>query len=284
MPFIPTQPNTNLPAPIVELLFKGQIILRPETDGAFCTVRLNRVADDHYLIIEVRAKRPRENRLVTRRAGLLANRLTIGIDPLPPPNERRVYAFQPKPFDRKSSGEVADLRWAIDLLHREEFHGPDSLVLHPADEPDIRIAAGIFFTADITDNREIGVRRTRGTDHKELERIATVIGVNLAPPAGSHVVLDWGAGDTLRLPRPEGSGANQDPAGTYYTVSVRNDPLAIDLEPTHDELELYYTDMVRKQGGGNVLNNERFQLEFSPRGVHSRSTDRIPCMPVLLGG
>lgn len=283
MPFKPS--TANLLPPVVEMLFKGQIILKPEANGNFCTVRLNHTADDHFLIIEVRAKRPDDsNVLVTRRAGQLQNPITITTDPLLPDIQRGVFAFRPREeFNRKTSGDESDLRWAVNLLHQDEFHGPNSLILHPADEPDIRIDAGTFFTADITDDREIGVKRTRGADHKELHRIGTVIGVNIVPPANGHVVIDWGGGETLRLPRPVGNGNNQDPEGTYYTVSVRNDPLAIDFRPTHDELELYYRDMVRKSNGNPVPNNEKFKFEFSPRGTHSRTTDRIPCMPVLLG-
>lgn len=279
MPFTPFPPNTPLPPPLVQVLFKGLIILRPDTGGV-CTVKMHRGTDDHFLIIEVRGKPPRERDfLVTRRAGLLQNTLSIGVDPAPGGN--RVFAFHPEGgnlLNRKNGVDGRDLRWAIDLLHPGEFHGANDLVLHEENAPGIRMTDGVFFTADITDDREIGVRRKRSTDNLDLHRIATIIGAIIPPPAStSRVVLDWGGGEQpLSLPR------TQDPAGTVYTISVRNDPVVIDFEPTHDELEEYY-DLVRKRNGGSeVPQNEQFRLEFSrPSGL--RTTDRIPCMPVILG-
>jgi hypothetical protein len=149
--------------------------------------------------------------------------------------------------------------------------------------PGIQMNDGIFFTADVTDSSEVTIKRTRGGDIKQLDRIGTIIAAIVTPQSGD-VVLDWGGGEqALRLPRPVGTGAGQDPAGTAYRVSVRNEPVAIDFVPTHDELERYY-DLVHKSVGVSVPGNEQFRLEVNLHKIGPRNTDRIPCMPVLLDG
>ena len=281
MPFNHYEESPQLPPSRVEVRFKGLILIRP--DGATCTVRLHSSTPDHFLIVEVMAKRPGGGLdLVTRRAGALQNHLTIRVDPAPA--EPRVSGYHPEGagFTRKFSADTRDLRWAIDLLH-PDFHGRDGLTANEGAEKVIRVLDGIFFTADITDDGEMGVRRTRQGDNLDLFKIATVIGLRIPlPAANSNVVLDWGGGDEIRLPRPVGAGQGQDPENTTYKISVRNDPVGIDFEPTHDELEEYY-DLVRKPGNVAVPPFEQFSLEITPRGIHKRGTDRIPCMPVIVG-
>lgn len=275
MPFNPFPPNTPLPPPIVEVLFKGLIILRPNNNGT-CTVGMHRYTDDHFLIIEVRGKPPTgRDFLVLRRTGLLGRQLSIGLSPSPGTG---VSAFQPEGanFRRATSSDGRDLRWAIDLRDPKDFYAT-ALEMHADAEPGILMTDGVFFSADITDERELGIKRTRGGDTIDLRRIATIVGAIISPPAGSSVVLNDGVMPDLSLPR---SG---DPPGTTYRVSVRNDPVAIDFVPTHDELELYF-DLVRKPGGVAIPPNEQYSLEVSPHGIHGRNTDRIPCMPILLGG
>jgi hypothetical protein len=269
------------------VLFKGLFIIDPNNNDGSCTVGMHRGTDDHFLIIEVRATRPNgSDVLVMRRAGLLQNTLTISTNP--PSPAPRVSAFRPGAnFDRQNCTEVRDLRWAIDLLHLKEFHGPNSLTMNmQAATPGILMNDGIFITSDITDESEVKLRRTRGGDGVPLHRIATIISALIPQPTATGVVvLDWGGGELLQLPRPEGTGTGQDPAGTYYRISVRNEPVAIDCIQTHDELERYY-DLVKKSDGGLVLGYEQFRLEVQLQGKEfgRRNTDRIPCMPILLEG
>jgi hypothetical protein len=287
MPFA-NYPNPTLPAHIVEVLFKGLIILNPNDDGT-CTVGMHRTSDDHFLIIEIRAKRPGGGDvLVARRAGLLQNMLTIrASNPGPGP---RVSAFRPGAsagvsLNRQTSSDTRDLRFAIDLLHPIEFYGPNSILMDlQKATPGIQIFDGIFVAIDVTDDNEIEIKRARGASNvMPLDRIAAVTGALIAPPAGS-VILDWNDGTSLTLPRPVGGGDGQDPAGTSYRVSVRNEPVEIDFT-LHDELESYY-DLVKKLDGSSVPLNEQFSLliNLHPHGIGTVSTDRIPCMPILLDG
>lgn len=274
MPF-PTFPQPQLPPALVEVLFKGLIIIRPNAGGT-CSIWVHTAPDDHFLIIEIRGRSTtRGDFLVARHTGPIQGApLTIGFDQ----GSAGVSAFRPTGpiFDRITASDTRDLRWAIDLEHPEFFATP--LGIDQNVPQSIEMQDGIFFTADVTDERDLDVGRKRSLDYRNLRRISTVLCANVTPPPGRSVVLNRAGtpGWPITLPRA-GDGPN-----ARYRVSVRNDPLAIDFEPTHDELERYYQ-LVRSSGGAGIPEPDQFQLEVRPRGSARRSSDQIPCMPILLG-
>lgn len=276
MPFIKF-PQSQLPAPIVEMLFKGLILVRPNPGGT-CSIWIHTAPDDHYLIIEIRGRSPAgSDFLVDRHVGpIVGAPLTVSFSSGP----AGVTAFQPepRPFNRRNAQDRRDIGWSIDL-EDTVFHPGGNLIIDAAFPPNIEMSNGVFFTADITDERVLDVGRKRGGDYVGLRQILTVLCANISPPAGSTVVLNR----TGVSPWPIALPRAGDPANTRYRISVRNDPLSIDFDPTHDELERYY-ELVRLPSGAVVPPADRFQLEVRPRGSSSRSTDEIPCMPILLRG
>ena len=270
-------PHPQLPSPLVEMLFRGLIIITP---GAVNTslIWIHTAPDDHFLIVEIRGKSRRMGDfLILRHTGPITNPpLTVAFDQ----GSAGVFAFKPhpRPFDRKTASDRRDLGWTIDLEHAE-FHGA-ALAIAAGTPVSIQMSDGVFFTADVTDERNLDVGRKRGSaDYVALRQISTVVCANISPPAGASVVLDRAgvSGWPITLPRAG------DDADTRYRVSIRNDPPVIDFQPSHDELERYY-ELVKMSGGGNIPPRDRFELDVRPRRTGGRSTDEIPCMPIMLGG
>lgn len=277
---MPFNPATELPtSPLATVIFRGLLLLRPDAAGNVCEVGVHRRAADHYTTIAIVGRRPGgEDFVIDFLAGPPTGRtFSIGIDP---PAGGGVYAYTPgETFDRNAAdNDDHDLRWAIDL-EGPEFHdgplGTDAAGILPG----IELSHGVFHTVLRTEADDVNVTRKGGSKPDSILRsIAHVIGAHLAPPEGSSLLVKWqecGLDRSLRLPRAE------DPAGTSYEIYVRNDPPGFSAGPGHDELEQYY--QVIRQGGTAVGAAARFTLEAIPVKAPFFTTDRIPCMPVVLG-
>lgn len=285
MPFIRT---TTLPStPLAVVTLRGLLLIKPGAAGAPCIVGVQRLAASHYLTIAITAKPPTgAESVVEFLAGPLFGRhFSIRFEPA---SGAGVFAFlpdlrYPEPFNRNpAQNDDNDLRWIIDF-QSHEFHQGALLDMDPAGaHPGLSIHDGIFFTAMRTQEDEVLIRREGGgMGTLDLLSITHVAGVALAPPAGSHVLVEWqdrGVPRSLRLRRPE------DPEGTTYEIYVRNDPPKFLAAVGHNELAHYY-DVIR-QGGTSIGAGSQFTLEAHPappKFLPLRTTDRVPCIPATLG-
>ena len=273
-------PNPRLPVPFVVLSFKGQLLIRPAADSQSCKISVNyNTSTTHRLDLVFEARRP--NNQVDQIATLhdrLEDTFSIEVTT----QSQGVYGFVPTTgaiFDRSSaSSDRQDLRWAIDLQNPREFHNFDLKCDDANVEPGILMKDGVFYTFDKSDRATLFVNRNRPGDVLPLPSIGTVIGAIIEPPAtGKSVLVKWkegGHAKSAQLPRGE------DPTGTYYSISVVNEPPSGTDDTGHDELDEYYR-VLTKMDGSPILSNERFKLEM----VHLNSFDgdRIPCMSIFLG-
>lgn len=273
---MPFQPTTTPPGDQITVLFKGLLVLSTLADGS-CEIGVDRITDDHFLIIEIR-RRTGGDRLVMRHAGPLTRDFVLRVDPPLNPNPG-VFAFQAdtRPFNRASAtNDPQDFRWKIDLHDRDFFHPPDTLQKSvPELSPRVLVSNGTFFTFKLT--RRIpafSIPPGIGTPAKDLQRLAAVIGAGIQLD-DLHVLRVEGddVPNPLSLPIPG------DPAGTKYEVSILNEPPAIGTPSDADELSRYYDVLRQKPAGTTVPPGQRFKIQPSP----FRRTDEIPCMPTVLG-
>jgi hypothetical protein len=279
MSFQPITTSGSLEKPadviyVVNVIFRGLLLIIPDAHGTSCDIGVHRRAADHFLTVAVTARRPSgDDYVIDFHAGPLNGPpLSINVNP---PTGDGVFAYvpTPPPFDRSHNNDAQDLQWAIDMqaLHGGQLEADDAGI-----HPGITMSDGIFFTVLRTDHQSIQLILTdpAGTS-SDIQSIGQVIGATIWLRAGQSVHLERKENGILRkldLPLPG------DPADTAYEIYVRNDPPGFFVGAGHDELEQYY-DVLRKKGGGVITAGERFSLE--PRGGPF-STDRIPCMPVLL--
>ena len=269
---MPFQPTATRPTGSITLLFKGLLVLSGAADKA-CQVGVHKMTDDHFLIIEIRAKNDAQDSLVMRHAGPLTSEFKIKVDP---PTDRGVFGFQRDTgrFDRSKPNDSMDFRWKIDLHDRDHFH-PIDLQMFPAFlSPVISISDGTFYTHLLTDKLKVSSVPPSGAP-KDLHRLAAIIGATIQLDELHTVNIDSGNGSPVILPR------TNDPAGTNYVISVRNEPLAIGTGPDPDELERYYPALRKKAGGTVIPVAERFKVKATPTPLFK--TDEIPCMPIVLG-
>lgn len=273
------QPTTQLPTDQITVLFKGLVVLSALADGT-CEAGIHRLTDDHFLIIEIRARTANSDTLVMRHAGPLTREFSLKVDPPLNPTPG-VFAFQPitAPFDRSKDpaapNDFLDFRWKIDLHDPDFFHPPNTLQTFPlALTPRLTISNGTFFTFKLTDKiKAQSVSPVAGTSPKDLNRLAAVIGARIELNGTVLRVEGDDVPNPLILPRPG------DQVGTKYEISILNEPLAIGTQPDPDELSRYYDVLRQKPGGAVVPSGQRFKID--PKS--NLRTDEIPCMPVVLG-
>jgi hypothetical protein len=263
----------------VGVIFRGLLLIRPDAEGTSCDIGVHRRAIDHYLTIAITGKPPSgDDFVIDFHAGPLNGRhFSMRVDP---PTGDGVFAYAPTtpPLDRSNDrNDEYDLQWAIDL-QSSEFHGEPLEVDLVATSPGIEMWDGVFYTVLKTDESDVSlVRHTPDGRPFDMHSIAHVIGASIAIRAGESLVIEWHESDvprSLRLPRPG------DLANTKYEIYIRNDPPGFATEAEHDELEQYYR--VLTKAGGTIGVGDRFRLET--RGEKLLTTDRIPCMPILVGG
>jgi hypothetical protein len=277
--------GNGLPAPSVTVLIKGQLLIRPAADGKSCRINVNsNTTSPHQLDVLVDAIFPNDTtRSEVELHGPLEDNFSIEVTP----QSHGVFGFvvgnPAVPFDRFSTGnDQQDLRWAIDLQNAREFHQTQQdLVCVSEAEYGIVLKDGVFYTSDRSDPASLFVDRKRASDILRMNRIGTVIGVIIELSDDPHnpekVLINWkqnGTARTQELPR------TGDPDGTYYSISLRNEPKSITTGTTHDELAEYYN-VVKKPNGTAFPLNEQFKLEMVQ--IDSHDGDRIPCMSVFLG-
>ena len=279
-------PDVSLPAPSVTILIKGQLLLRPNANSTACRISVNAdTSYPHRLAFIVDAILPdgtRVNPPLVALPGPLEDNISIEVTP----NSRGVFGFvvgdPSADFNRFAGGnDSKDIRWAIDLQNPREFHpaAPD-LICTAEDQYGIIVKDGIFHCVDRSSAATLFVQRRRASDIRQMNRIGTIIGNIINLQGGEHVSISWrqaGQARTLALPRPPAT----DPPGTYYAVSIRNDPDSITAETTHDELSEYYRVLRKPPKGDPFLENEQFKLDMVQLDAHDG--DRIPCMSVFLG-
>ncbi len=272
-----TYAGASLPAPTVIVMFKGLMLLKPENDRS-CTVGIHyNPSFFHELSITIEAQKPdgTSELIGAPLRGQLEDTFTIEKTS----GSQGVFGFFPGNFSR-ASGDAQDLRWAIDLQNPREFHDPGSFPLTWIPGmvmPGIIMRDGVFYVSDRSDPTTLFVQRVRAGDNLNLRRIGTVIAASIPVQGTEKVRLSWrqgGTARTLEVPRP----VAQDPVGTVYSVSIRNEPLSIGTGTTHDEVAEYYRVLTRN--GNLILPNERFKLEMVQ--LNSFDSDRIPCMSVFL--
>lgn len=282
---MPYRDSPDLPDyPAVKIFLQGQLILEPQDDFT-CDIGVNRSATNHKLSLEVRQKMIDEKTpdiIILRQLEKLEP-LGVVID-LQPASTAGVKRFVPDGFarDESAKSDQQDFRWLVDLKS-EEFHNAEVAINGNDTEPNIKIRDGIFYTALRTDPSQVTVTRTGGgKDTLNLNRIASVVGVNIYLPDDSIMFkLSWtqdGERKRRLLPRPsEASGIK------CYEIRINNDPPYTDPEldlATHQELREYY-----KVVDGVLVDDEptafeRFELVFGKPDVPSLGTPTIPCMPV----
>jgi hypothetical protein len=281
---MPFQFTTTLPSDQITVLFKGLIVLSALADGT-CEAGVDRITDDHFLIVEIRARNAAANTdsLVMRHAGPLTRDFTLRIDPpLGPSPNPAVFAFQTDNgrFNRSRNptnpAEAQDFRWKIDLHDQDLFHPPNTLQTFPAAlTPRVTISNGTFYTFRVTDSIPAeSVSPVAGTGPKPIHRLAAVIGARI-PLDDQHLLRVEGddVPTPLLLPRPG------DQPGTKYEISILNEPPAIGTPPDPDELDRYYQALRRQTAGTIVPPAQRFKI----RPNIAVKTDEIPCMPIVLG-
>lgn len=272
------QPTQQLPSDQITVLFKGLVVLSALADGT-CEAGIHRLTDDHFLIIEIRARTANSDTLVMRHAGPLTRNFTLNVDPPLSPSPG-VFAFQTDsaPFDRSKTptlNEFQDFRWKIDLHDPDFFHPPNTLQTFPlALSPRVLISNGTFYTFKLTNRIPAqSVSPVAGTSPKDLNRLAAVIGARIELNGTVLHVEGDDVPSPLILPRPG------DQVGTKYEISILNEPLAIGTQPDLDELGRYYNVLRQKPAGTIVPSGQRFKID--PK--IALKTDEIPCMPVVLG-
>lgn len=272
--------------PTVRIFLTGQLMLQPDAESKSCEVFVNRSAPNHHLTVEVREKRPGQpDAILMRHHGPLEFREPNSVDgllikhiafsdetgELVPAGNMGMYTGAPTAF-----GEALSL--AIDL-RGEGFHPSNEMrVDFDSARPSILIQDGIFHTAFKFSPEKIKVKLARGTEKRDLEPFASLIGANVYLNAGEFLVINWrdlGLSKTLSLTKPK-----QDE--TTYEIYIINDPLFEDEEEpkAHDELAQYYKVLP------SVATEDRFKMEveFVQPVASDKGTSKSPCMPVLVSG
>lgn len=288
---MPFKETNSLPtSPLVTVFFRGLLLINPNAAGTSCEIGVHRRAADHYPTIAIVGRKRNGDEFVIEFISGPPRGRSFSISAQPPkghaPAAGEVSAYlpaleYPEPFDREhGKNDDKDFRWAVDL-EGPEFHDGQLGADEAGTLPGIVMSHGVFYTALLTDKREITVTRRGGgvgKPEKDLQRIAQFVGAHIVPPEGHTLLVEWedrGVAKSMSLPRPEDEGAT-------YQIYVRNDPPGFIQETSHDELELYY-DVIR-QGGSAIGVGDRFSLKAEPvRKEPLLTTDRIPCMPVVLG-
>jgi hypothetical protein len=261
---------------VVEVIFRGLLLISPDAAGNSCDIGVHNRAVDHYLTIAVTRKPlSGEDSVIDFHAGPLNGLpFSIGVNP---PTGNGVFAYMPTPppFDRSQANDDQDLQWAIDM---QVLHGGQLETDPSGINPSVIISDGVFFTVLRTDEEEVKlILQDPSGVSSDIHSIAHVIGASIWLRAGQSVHIERQENGLLRklnLPLPG------DPSDTDYEIYIRNDPPGFFTVAEHDELEQYY-DVLRKKGGGQIGDDERFSLE--PHGGPF-NTDRIPCMPILMEG
>jgi hypothetical protein len=280
VPEMPSQP------PTVRIFLTGQLMLQPDAASKSCEVFVNRSAPNHQLTVEVREKRPGQpDAILMRHHGPLEFRETNSVDgllikhiafseaagELVPAGNMGMYTGAATPF-----GEALSL--AIDL-RGEGFHPSNEMRIDfDSARPSILIQDGIFHTAFKISPEKVKVKLARGTEKRDLEPFASLIGANVYLNKDEFLVMNWrdlGLSKTLSLTKPKEDG-------TTYEIYIINDPLFEDEEEpkAHDELAEYYKVLP------SVATEDRFkmQVEFVQPVASDKGTSKSPCMPVVVSG
>src|SRR5258708_22148672 len=178
----------DLPTATATVLLKGLLVIVPAADGKSCNIGIHRLADDHFVIIEIRGLiPPNKDFLVMRQAGPLNGQdFSITVDP---PTGHGVFAFQESNqlFDRSQAHDDADFRWKIDRHDQGLFPGGDTMkTFPPGCEPNVQITDGVFYTFRNVDTGTLVTSAPTDSASKRLYKIAGSIGVALDLPDNQH--------------------------------------------------------------------------------------------------
>lgn len=266
MPFATTNnvPSTN---PKVTVKFAGLLLLKPAA-GDNCEIGIHRFSGIHsfqvMLIVNKPNRPPTVVRLIT---GSLTSDLAITVNPRP---SAGFAVFEDAVFDRTlpNSNEL-DHRWALNVRSLADHSDVD---YNNGGRPVATLNAGVLYTPTLSPEH-LNPELVRGLDITPLNRIAAELAASIEMTTETVTIAWHELGEPqppVVLPRP------LDPPNTNYTIVLMNDP-PISSPTAHDELALYYK-VLRKPGGFEVLNDQKFRLEIP----YPHKTDEIPCLPLEL--
>jgi hypothetical protein len=273
-----TPPATNAP---VTVTFGGLMLLRPG-QGRTCEIGVHRSAQNHaFQIILIVLKADRPPTLIRLHTGYLDGPVTIRCvstdiavpDPAP---DFQAYAATADPLARTHANALAiplDYRWGLNM---KEYYPAQTLDFNEDAKPPITVDTGVLYTRNLS-HREFGpvLKKAKPSPTEiPLSYLSADLAAAITPPANTNVKIGWselGNPWSIELPREY-----DDPQRTTYTVSFINDPPNTFPAP-HEEMRQYYNVLTVD---GQLITDPNYQWRLAHN--EDESTDRIPCMPIVL--
>jgi hypothetical protein len=284
MPFR-TKALSEVPAavPDVDIIFHGQLLLRPSADEKSCEVAVNPVAVKHILSIEARTKIPNQPDVIEmQHHGPLNFRepegVTIEVEQAADPAFVFKCVGDGAPDYRTGEGAVSeDFRWVLNL-EGDQFHNTAlTCPIFTNRQNVINLKNGqYFFRTGIRSGQDLTyVRRLLGENPTDFKRIGAIARASVFLNPTQVVVMRWFDGTSERaLNLRKVSGAS-------HEIYIQNTPLFLpDSEAIgHDELAEYYKILP------TVGADHRFTFHTVRQGgTRDKGTPTIPCQVVRLDG